>query len=42
LPMGVIMSRYNAIVDVFSYESLNDDTAPYMNEFVGIPYIVVK
>lgn len=42
LPMGVDTARYNVILDIINYESINDDIAPFMNMFVGIPYIVKK
>jgi hypothetical protein len=40
LPMGVGFARFHALVDVMSYNSINDDTAPFMNIFWGVPYIV--
>lgn len=42
LPQGVNFCRFNAVYDVMSYNSINDDTAPFMNMFVGIPYIVKR
>jgi hypothetical protein len=42
LPMGFALGRYNAIVDVMSYDSINDDDAPYMNAFWGMPYLVKR
>ncbi len=42
IPTTANIGRYNVIADVMSYNSLHDDQAPYMNMFMGIPYIVVK
>lgn len=42
LPMGVSFGHMNAIVDVMSYNSINDDTDPYMNSFWGMPYLVKR
>ncbi|MDI6766853.1 MAG: hypothetical protein QME52_08535 [Bacteroidota bacterium] len=42
LPQFVLYARYNAIIDAMSYDSINDDAAPFMNMFVGIPYIVKR
>jgi hypothetical protein len=40
LPMGYAYGRFHALVDVMSYNSINDDTAPFMNMFWGAPYVV--
>lgn len=40
LPMGISFGHMNAIVDVMSYDSINDDTENYMNAFWGMPYLV--
>ncbi len=42
LPMGFALGRYNAIVDVMSYDSINDDEAPFMNAFWGMPFLVKR
>lgn len=42
LPMGISFGHMNAIVDVMSYNSINDDSAPYMNSFWGMPYLVKR
>ena len=42
LPVGVNVCRLNVVYDVMSYNSINDDTAPFMNMFVGVPYIVKR
>ncbi|MBI5021431.1 MAG: hypothetical protein HZB59_08350 [Ignavibacteriales bacterium] len=42
LPPTVDIARYNAVVDIMSYQSINDDTELYMNMVLGIPYIVKK
>ena len=42
LPTGVNVCRFNVVYDVMSYNSINDDTAPFMNMFVGVPYIVKR
>ncbi|MBA4313430.1 MAG: hypothetical protein C0417_12475 [Chlorobiaceae bacterium] len=42
LPATVDVARYNAVADVMSYNSINDDTEPFMNMVLGIPYIVKK
>lgn len=42
LPMGFALGRYNAIVDVMSYDSINDDIAPFINAFWGIPFLVKR
>ncbi len=42
LPMGISFGHMNAIVDVMSYNSINDDTDPYMNSFWGMPYLVKR
>lgn len=40
LPMGHAYGRFHTLVDVMSYNSINDDTAPFMNMFWGAPYVV--
>lgn len=40
LPMGHAYGRFHALIDVMSYNSINDDTAPLMNMFWGAPYVV--
>ncbi len=42
LPLIALLGRYNALVDVFSHGSLYSLTDPFMNEFWGSPYIVVR
>ena len=42
LPPTILIARYNAVVDVMSYDSLNDDAEPFMNMIIGFPYIVKK
>ncbi len=42
LPQIMMVGRFNLIVDVMSYNSLNDDTAPYMDMFWGMPYITKR
>ncbi len=42
LPLGLALGHYNAIVDVMSYDSINDDVAPFMNAFWGMPYLVKR
>ena len=34
--------RFNAVIDVFSYETIFDPAAPFSNEFWGCPYIVAR
>lgn len=41
-PVLALLGRYNALVDVFSHGSLYSMTDPFMNEFWGSPYIVVR
>ncbi|MFI5251747.1 MAG: hypothetical protein ACHQQQ_04860 [Bacteroidota bacterium] len=36
------IARFSAIVDVFSYDSIHDDVAPFQNEVWGTPYITIK
>jgi hypothetical protein len=36
------VARFSAIVDVFTYNTLHDDSAAFANEFWGFPYIEVK
>jgi hypothetical protein len=40
LPMGYAYGRFNTLVDVMSYKSINDDQDPFMNMFWGMPYVV--
>ena len=40
LPMGYAYGRFHTLVDVMSYNSINDDAAPFMNIFWGTPYVV--
>jgi PBP1b-binding outer membrane lipoprotein LpoB len=42
LPATVDIARYNAVVDVMSHNSINDDTEPFMNMVLGVPYIVKR
>lgn len=42
LPPFVLISRFNAVVDVISHGSVYDNDAPFMNEFWGMPYIVAR
>lgn len=42
LPIGFIIGRFNATVDVMSYGSLYNDSEQYANEFWGMPYMVYR
>lgn len=42
LPLGLALGHYNAIVDVMSCDSIEDDVAPFMNSFWGMPYLVKR
>jgi hypothetical protein len=42
LPLGYAFGRFNAIVDIMSYDSINNDAAPFMNLFWSMPYIVKR
>lgn len=42
LPPLVLAERFNAVVDVFSRGTIFDKSAPFSNEFWGIPYIVAR
>ncbi len=39
---AILAARFNAVVDVFSRGSVYDNSAPFSNEFWGLPYIVVR
>jgi hypothetical protein len=38
----ISVARFSAIVDVFSYNTLHDNVAPFENECWGFPYTVIK
>ncbi len=39
---AVLAERFSALVDVFSRSTIFDKSAPFSNEFWGIPYIVAR
>ncbi len=42
LPLDLLAARFNAVVDVFSWGSINAPSQPFANEFWGYPYIIIR
>ncbi len=42
LPPDLLAVRFNAVVDAFSWGSINSPVQPFANEFWGYPYIIIQ